>query len=970
MKHIYFLCTCLLLMSAGSLSAATADPLEGVCGRRAQYNQDSTNLRWKVDTTAHTLTITGKGRMRDYDTDTKAPWYPWRNYIYQAIFRNGMTTVGSYAMYQLGKLTDIQWGNTETIIYNYAFYGCSSLPQLIFPASLTSICSFAFWQCSSLKSVQMGDKVKTVGQCAFWFCSNIETVDFGNSPATIDVQAFKPASSLVTIKSKRIKYIGGSAFDGCKNLINLQLGDSLERIDDLAFQNCNSLQSVHFPATLTYQDFFPTSFKYCYALDKITVDPANPKYDSRNNCNAVIRTADSTLVFGCAKTIIPAETKHIGANAFYSCIRLESLHLPENIISIGEQAFRGCLHLSSVYLPNSVTSIDCEIFLGCDALKTPVYNTTYFVFLPTDYEGTYTIPGTPKKVACGAFENCKKITSVQIPNSVTAVNGNAFMNCISLYLQPLPNELTFLGSSAFNGCSSLSSIIIPKGINTIYASTFKGCSTLPSIIIPDAVTRIDESAFANCTSLKSITFPAELNYFGRQILESCKNLKDIIWNVRQYSSFNTDPTYDPFSGIRGQITDFTFGDSVRIIPANLCYNMTKLSAVSLGANIEKIGDNTFYGCKGIKSVHWNIRAYPDPQIYTQSAFYTLHDSITTFTFGDSVRHIPAYLCHSMNRLRQLRIPKNVSSIGKYAFRYVSALDSISVDKNNTDYDSRNDCNALMETSSDVLLLGCYKTQIPDDISGVGECAFRNVRKLNTVELPQTATFVGSEAFNGCHDLKDLTLSENIETIDDYAFQDCDSLTVITLPADLKQIGLRAFANCTQLQAVVVNATTPPTIDATSFSNTTCPFQVPCAAIPTYRKTPVWSDFGSRITGQAVFTLTVEQNDYGAGKTTIVQQPNCERNAIVEAEPERGYYFAGWQDKSGNELSTNMRYEFTLEEDLTIIAIFLRKVQGLDEVLQDNTAVWYDIMGHRITTPTASGVYVVQQGNETFKVVIP
>jgi hypothetical protein len=261
-----------------------------------------------------------------------------------------------------------------------------------------------------------------------------------------------------TVIPDDVTCIGNSAFYGSSDLTAITIPNSVTSIEDKAFSDCSSLTSITIPKSVT--NIGDCVFCGCGNLASIIVEEGNTKYDSRNNCNAVIRTADSTLVFGCAKTTIPAETKHIGANAFYYCNRLESLHLPENIISIGEQAFRGCSHLSSVYLPNSVTSIDCEIFLGCDALKTPVYNTTYFVFLPTDYEGTYTIPGTPKKVACGAFENCKKITSVQIPNSVTAVNGNAFMNCISLYLQPLPNELTFLGSSAFNGCSSTINIIV------------------------------------------------------------------------------------------------------------------------------------------------------------------------------------------------------------------------------------------------------------------------------------------------------------------------------------------------------------------------------------------------------------------------------------------------------------------------------------------------------------------------------
>lgn len=951
---------------------APSDPLYGICGRKIQYNTDSANLNWVVDTAKHILTITGSGPMRDYDTDTRAPWYPWRKFIQKVIFPPGMTTVGDYAMYDLQELTDIDWTKNSKVetINKRAFGYCTSLPKLELPNSVSSIEQSAFYRCNSLKSVKMGNNVSTIESEAFEYCSSIETIDFGESPAIIGPWAFRPARALKSIKAKKIKVINSYAFQDCGELVHLELGDSLKTIGEDAFNGCKVLPAIHFPATLT--SFYANSFLLCYALDTITVHPDNPIYNSNNNCNAAILTAKNKVVLGCWQSVIPKETTSIGEQAFYACPRLYSISLPDGLQSIEEEAFAECGQLQSVYLPNSVTSIGCGVFYGCSELKEPVYNSTYFVYLNPSYEGEYTIPDSPKRIACQAFSQCAKLTKINIPSSVTDVNVKAFEYCTDLQQAPLPHNLTYLGSYAFRNCIALSSIIIPDRIKTICSYTFSNCTSLPSIIIPDSVKTISNNAFEGCSSLTSITFPANLTSISSEILLRCTNLDTINWNVRTYNTIDISYSYwDPFNGIRAQLTTFIFGDSVRVIPKNLCYEMTGLTSMSLGCNIGEIKDNAFYGCRNIKHIHWNLRTCKDPLIYTQAPFYSLRDSITDFTFGDSVRHIPAYLCHSMRRLHQIHIPKNVSSIAPFAFRYLGVLDSISVAEENRWYDSRNHCNALIETSSNILMLGCYKTQIPSDMEGIGDCAFRNVRGLNTVLLPEGVTFVGEEAFNGCQDLQELTLSDNIETIDNYAFQDCSSLPVLELPSKLKRLGFRAFAHCSGLESIKCNALTPPAIDETSFSDTHCPIYVPCAQITTYRNAPVWMDYGNRLAGEYFFTLTIRPNEYASGVVTMIQQPDCEHAAIIEAEPLYGYGFKSWQDEAGQVLSTDARYEFTLTEDLDLIAVFERISEGLDDItMGNNESIWYDIMGHRIEQPSSSGIYIVVTGSETRKIFIP
>ena len=968
MKQIYLVLIGLFTLCVYPVYSAADDPTSGICGRKINFNVDSANLQWSFNQSTHTLTITGSGRMKDYDNDTKAPWYPWRNEIYTVSFPNGMTTVG-----------------------NYAFLSCGELPQVTFPESVTEIGEYAFLYCYKLANVTFGNSLQRIRYSAFSQCTELLAVDFANSPVRIEGNAFYYDRKLKSLQGRKMKQIDGYAFCQCENLVHLDLGDSLQSIGSYAFASCYSLTNIHIPAKV--RSIYSESFKACYSVDTITVDPENTTYDSRNNCNAIIHTASNQLVFGCAQTVIPSGIKSIGYYSFYECNRLTtidlpvglqsideeafyncselttinlpasitqlgrgvfkncnkltSIVLPEGLQTIGDEAFMGCTELTTINFPESITNVGCGVFKSCKKITTPIYNSTLFVYMPTSYAGSYTIPGSPKQVACQAFIDCANITSIIVPSSVTN-----------------------LGTSAFYGCRSLVDVSLSERLKSINDQTFYDCQSLISIDIPDSVTSIGGSAFYYCKSLQSITLPANLTGFGGDMFGGCTSLREIIWNVRTYNEINVSYSWnDPLYSIRGQVTDFTFGNTVQVIPANLCYNMKELTSLSFGCDITKIGENAFEGCSNIKSIHWNVRTCADPQIYTQAPFYPLRDSITEFTFGDSVRHIPNYLCHSMSRLRQLHIPEYVSSIGAFSFRYISTLDSISVDENNSYYDSRNHCNALVETSSDVLLLGCYKTHIPGDIKGIGDCAFRNVRNLQSVELQENVTFVGKEAFNGCGDLKELRLSDAIERIDDYAFQSCDSLTSIDLPEHLTTVGFRAFARCTGLQAVNCTAATPPTIDETSFSNTSCPFYVPCAYITTYRSAPVWSDFGNRLSGEALYSLQVSPNEYAYGEVSVLQKPDCEHTAIIEATPSRGYRFVAWTDEAGNAFSTSARHEFVLEEDLSLIAVFERINQDIDAIQEDGTAIWYDIMGHRVAAPS-HGVYIVVSGDEARKVVIP
>lgn len=968
-----------------SLSPVQAQPLSGYCGRETVYNNDSTNLFWQVDTASRVLTITGVGRMKDYSTDTRGPWYPWREKIDRIFIGDEVTTIGTYAMHSLQDVDSIYFGNNLSTIKEYAFTYCT------------------------LNRIVLKDNVKQIDRYAFYNCGNLMSIDFGDSPTKIYDQSFAYLPKLKRIKARKITSIDSYAFYNCQQLETLQLGDSVKNIDGHAFYNCNSLKALHIPASTTY--IGGSCFTYAYVLDTITVDPVNTVYNSDNDCNAVMQTSSNSLIVGCRRTIIPDNTMQIAYGAFKGCIDLHHLVLPNTMQRIGDDAFSDCSGLQTVVFPNSVISCNCNAFSGCVSLTHPIYNNTLFARLPLSYKGSYTIPNGIQTVCCTAFENCDSITSVIIPNSVKEI-----------------------GSSAFQYCDKLQSVNLSDSITYIPSYLFYYCHSLQSVTIPDAVTQISSYAFNYCTSLSSLSFPANLTSIDYAIVSGCKNLTNITWNCKdarlawifydknyEQSILEHIENYHCFYSVRRQITSFTFGDSVQVIPRYLCYGMENLSAVSFGCEVDSIEQHVFEGCNGIKSIHWNARSFKDPYLSVYSPFYPIRDSITTFTFGDSVHHIPAYICNGMSNLHQLVIPAKVSSIGEYAFQHMGTLDSISVNPANTHYDSRGNCNALIETASNHLLLGNYKTRIPADIQGIDACAFRNVRNFTTAIIPEGVSFIGKEAFNGCKDLKNLSLPRKLGAINDYTFQDCDSLYNITLPDSLWFIGLRAFANCTHLQALTLpestelidqyafsgctglqaincNAAVPPSIQQTTFRGSSCPIYVPCPSINDYRTAYIWSDYGSRVVGQFYHTLSARPNDYSFGRVIIQQQPDCEHNAILLAEPAVGHEFVSWQDTLGNVLSADTQFEFQLDKNMSVVAHFIKNIVALKDTEQlirvrvynrdilvlsevNDEVSLFDLTGSKVEATSllagnettlhapTSGVYIVQTGQQVQKVIV-
>ena len=176
---------------------------------------------------------------------------------------------------------------------------------------------------------------------------------------------------------------------------------------------------------------------------------------------------------------------------------------------IGEFAFYNCRSLTSVTIPSSVTSIGKYAFSGCSGLT------------------SVTIPSSVTSIGESAFSGCRSLTSVTIPSSVTSIGEAAFLDCSGLTSVTIPSSVTSIGGSAFWGCSGLTSVTLPSSVTSIGGSAFEGCSGLTSITLPSSVTSIGSSAFSRCSGLTSITIPSSVTSIGSSAFSRCSGLTSV-----------------------------------------------------------------------------------------------------------------------------------------------------------------------------------------------------------------------------------------------------------------------------------------------------------------------------------------------------------------------------------------------------------------------------------------------------------
>ncbi len=631
----------------------------------------------------------------------------------------------------------------EVTITNYRGSATElTIPSTIEGYPVTYICDYAFWECDSLTSITLPEGVTSIGVWAFHDCTSLASITLPES----------------------VTSIGGGAFWGCTSLKSITIPESVTGIDSYTFADCTSLSSITIPQGVT--SIGNDAFSDCTSLSSITIPQG-------------VTSIGGGVFWGCTSLVsitIPESVTGIDSYAFADCTSLESVTIPEGVTSIGEYAFRKCASLSSVIIPSSVTSIDDSAFEYCSNLESIAVdenNSTY-----DSRNGCNAIIETATN---SLIMGCKNTI---IPKSVTSIGESAFANCTSLLSITIPEDVTCIGDDAFEFCTSLESVTISEGVISIGHGAFYECESLSSITIPSSVTSIGNGAIRCCANLENIAVDENNSTYDSRdncnaIIETATNSLIIGCKETTIPEGVTSIGYNAFWNCTS-LESITIPKSVTSIDSDAFAYCESLKSIIISEGVTSIEEDAFRDCPNLESivVDENNSTYDSRDncnAIIETATNSLIIGCKETTIAEGVTGIKDYAFYGCTSLENITIPKSVTSIDSDAFTGCSSLMNIVVDEDNPVYDSRDNCNAIIETATNTLIRGCKNTVIPSGVTSIGYDAFLDCISLESITIPEGVTSIDHRAFEYCQSLKSIIIPKSVISIGRYVFDDCESL---------------------------------------------------------------------------------------------------------------------------------------------------------------------------------------------------
>lgn len=768
-----------------------------------------------------------------------------------------VTAIGEYAFRYCSGLTSVNIPNSVTTIGRSAFNQCTGLTDIQMPNSVNNISYYAFdntaWYNNQPEgpvyiglvfykykgtmpegtTFTIADGTLGIAGDAFYNCTGLTTINIPSSVITIGAWAFEECRGLTTINNPNsIVTIGDYAFYGCSSLTSINFMNSVTTIGDYAFYECTGLTSMTIPRSVTSIGNYP--FCFCTALTNIQVADGNPKFDSRNNCNAIIETATNKLIAGCQSTVIPNSVTTISDYAFLACQEMTSIDIPSSVTAIGFRAFSNCSGLTNLTIPNSVSSIGERAFSACTGLTSIIVDNDNPMYDSRDNCNAIIETATNILIA-----GCNYTI---IPNSVTAIGNYAFYNCTGLTSINIPDRVTAIGDHAFYMCNGLTSINIPNNTRSIGNNAFYCCSGLTSVTIPNSVSAIGDYAFANCNGLKDVwCFIYEPKYnlsMGNGAFTGGDYSNRTLHVLAYYiSDYQQDSNWSRYFGNIVEIPS-------KIEVDGIYYKVTSANevAVTYDYNHKYTGDVNIPETITFAGMTYSVTAIGDDAF--ESCF-----NLTSVTIPNSVTSIDGCAFRGCTKLANIHIPNSVTTIGGSAFQNCIRLATVN---------------------------------IPNSVTTIGVYAFEFCYRLTEITVPESVTSIGLTTFSYCYSLAQVTWNARNCTLeydffdeeDHLPFAYCPSLKKITIGSEVESIDDEIFCIYdpvyNNIDTVVCLADVPPVISEYCFFNHTyqnATLSVPKASEASYATATGWKEFVNRTTIEPHENILVGDVD-GDGKVSI------------------------------------------------------------------------------------------------------
>lgn len=670
-------------------------------------------------------------------------------------------------------ITSVVFGKNCNFIGQNAFGDCISLSKINDDNKIENIQPYAFANCSNLLSVNFNELSINLCSNAFYGCNNLESV---NMPQCINIptNAFANCYNLMYINIPNVTEIGVSAFSSCYNLMSVNIEKNFYQIYPYAFYGCSNLKDINLNKCLSIGE---RAFDCCSSLNTINLSMCN----------------------------------FIGSYAFNECINISQVTL-SSCDSIYEGAFTNCYNLNKVYINNpesrfcslysshvfcihdkstpSLCSINSGITFYFRADVIDKYKTDRFWMYYKDY--MMTLAQNNQILYTTKDKEPINIDEYNKTNTNTAKNRK-LTNYIIMEFEKKVDDLNY---GIFKDSSTLTSIDMPLGCQSIGANEFENCEYLKEFKPSDTLKNIGNYAFKNCKSLSSFTIPESVDTLGEGIFAGCENIdtfkgyeKFIKYNGKSLVYNNTLICVLPKdnSDTEGRFYKISDIDKNIVRLGESCfYGCKNMRRVDIPSNVEDIGNGAFEECTNLYEIHFER---DEPPTIGNDVFKNIHEDFKIFVPEASLSEYNEKWSDLKNNI----YPKAEDNCIIY---YGDELD-LTDNTNEIPYDHES------KIDESVINGTYHKLSFKQPITDIPNY-FTGKKSIEKIIIGDNITRIGESAFKNCTDLKYIYLSDMISEFGTECFCNCENLTRIHIPRKLfddkeSNIGDDIFCGCSKLK---------------------------------------------------------------------------------------------------------------------------------------------------------------------------